>query len=450
MKTTSGTPWKQLARLGCILLGGITAGFLLLSAVYALPNEPIARNVRLSVQTLDGSWETGEIPYEQLVKGYLTTQLDNSTDASMLLAAAYQSDLPLLRRVVESATCAYHGSTYAALLQYGQSGQDGLTAVSAARYWHGFLVFLKPLLCFLSYMDIRVLLMTVEQLMVLAVLAGFFRRSLMRFAPAFALALVCVTPAIAGFSLQFSTVFLLFLTAMLVLLFAPGATRTRFRTAAFFMVTGMATSYLDYFTYPIATFGMPFILYMLLTPAVSRREALRKFLLCLGAWLTGYLDMWAGKWVIAALLGGDPWFVANLWAKITQRSSYASDGAAIGIADVYRTVFGVFAKKTYLLVAVAVAAVYATLLARTASRRRKTVPVRQSEREATENVGLPVALSLTALLPLFWYALTANHSFNHAFFTSRALTVTVFAVLALATLLLRRVAGTGHAVKRKV
>ncbi len=448
MQTSTDTPWKLLVRLGCLLLGGITAGFLLLAAVYALPDEPIANNVRLSVQALDGSWETGEIPYEQLVKGYQSTQLDNSTDATMLLIAACQSDLPLVQRVVETATYAKQGSPYAALLQYGQTGSEGLTVVPVARYWHGFLVFLRPLLSFLSYMDIRVLLMAVEQLMVLAVLAGFYKRSLLRYAPAFALALLCVTPAVAGFSLQFSTVFLLFLTSMLVLIFAPKVSRTRFGVAAFFLLTGMATSYFDYFTYPIATFGMPFILYILLTPAPTRRDGARKFALCLCAWLAGYLGMWGGKWVIAALLGNDPWFIANLWAKITQRSAYASDGTTLAFWDVYRAVFGVFAKKTYLLIVAVAAATYAALLARAIGKRRKALPgsTHSQETATAANAGLPVALGLIALLPLLWYALTANHSYNHAFFTSRALTVTVFAALSLATLLLSRVARGKNAV----
>ncbi len=425
MKHPARALGTTLFRLAAILLCGIVAGFLLLVAAYALPVKPIAEHVRLSVPSMDGSWATGEIAYEQLVKGYRTTQLDNSTDAVMLLAAACESDRPLLKRVVDVSTLSYGASGYAALLEYGQNGQANMTVSPSARYWLGFLVFLKPLLLVFSYMDIRMLLIITEQLMLAAVVAGLCRRSLARFVPAFALALVCVTPAIVGFSLQFSTVFLLFMGAMLVLLYAPRVTHTRASAAAYFLVVGMATSYFDYLTYPVATFGMPFVLYLLLTPAASRREMLLGGLACLTAWLAGYFGMWAGKWAVAALLGDDPWFFANLQAKVTERNAYVSDGAALGLRDVFKAVFGVFAKKAYLLLAAAVAAACAVVFV----RARRGGPARPGKRPA----GLAETLLLTALLPFAWYVLTANHTYNHAFFTSRALAVTVFAAGALFT-----------------
>jgi hypothetical protein len=425
MKQPARALGKTLFRLAAILLCGIVAGFLLLVAAYALPLSPIDEHVRLSVPAMDGSWATGEIAYEQLGKGYQTTQLDNSTDAVMLLAAACESDRPLLQRVVDVSTLNSGISGYAGLLEYGRNGQANMTVSPSARYWLGFLIFLKPLLLVFSYMDIRMLLIVTEQLMLAAVIAGFCRRSLARFVPAFALALVCVTPAIVGFSLQFSKVFLLFMGAKLVLLYAPRVTHTRASAAAFFLIVGMATSYFDYLTYPVATFGMPFVLYLLLTPAPSRRDTLLGGLVCLTAWLAGYFGMWAGKWAVAALLGDDPSFFTGLLAKIAERNGYAAGGASLGLLDVLGAVFGVFAKKAYLLLAAAVAAVCAIVFL----RARHAGLARPGKRPA----GLAEALVITALLPFVWYALTANHTYNHAVFTSRALVVTVFAAGVLLT-----------------
>jgi len=431
-----------LLKLTAILLGGVAAGFALLTAVYALPVAPIAHNVQLSVQSLDGSWATGEIPYEQLVKGYETTQLDNSTDANMLLAAAHESDLPLMQQVIETATYGYGGSTYAALLEYGQSGSANLQSAPAARYWHGFLVYLKPLLCFFSYMDIRMFQMAFQLLLLCAVTVGLCRRGLARYAPAFALSLLAVTPAITGFSLQFSTIYTLYLLAMLALLYRPRLLQTRMRTAAFFMIVGMATSYFDFLTYPIAAFGMPFLLSLLLSPVPTRRAGLLRGLLCLGAWAVGYFGLWAGKWVIAAAFGSDGWFVPNLMAKITERSSHQSAGVTLGAADVLGRVLGVFAKKAYLLVAATVTAAYAALLVRAVGKRSKCQgPSAAAGARPAGFTGQTLLMLLAGLLPFGWYLLASNHTYNHAFFTSRALTVTVFAAGCLATDILLRVKG---------
>ena len=49
-----------------------------------------------------------------------------------------------------------------------------------------------------------------------------------------------------------------------------------------------------------------------------------------------------------------------------------------------------------------------------------------------------LVLMAVALLPILWYLAMANHSYNHAFFTSRALVVTAFAVLCALTRLTKR------------
>lgn len=415
--------------LCALLMGGIVAGYLLLVVAYALPTARIAHNVRLSVQSLDGSWETGEIPYEQLVKGYLTAQLDNTTDATMLLAAAHQNDQPLLQRAANVPTYTYHGM-YSALIEYGQTGTANLRSANSARYWLGFLVWLKPLLIVASYMDIRIMLMGAQLLLLCAVVAAMAHRRLVRAVPALAVALLAITPAVVGFSIQFSSVYTLMLLGMLTLLLCPRLAGTGLPIAAFFLLTGMATSYFDYLTYPVATFGLPFLTALLLRPAASIRQGLTRFVMLLAAWLAGYFGMWAGKWVIAALFGGDPWFWPNLLAKVAQRGAMQSEGAPLTLAGVYASVLRVFAKRGYLLPAAALGAAYAVLLARLAVRRTRragrSAPLTPVARGAWRSTCPAVAL--TGLLPFVWYACTANHTVNHTFFTSRALVVSGFAL----------------------
>jgi hypothetical protein len=413
------------ARLVLLLLGGVVVGFLALVAVYALPTEPIAQQVRLSVQAFDGSWQTGEIPYEQLVKGYQTTQLDNTTDATMLMAAAHENDQPLLRRAVNVPTYTYRGM-YSALIEYGQSGTENLRSSNSARYWLGFLVWLKPLLYLFSYMDIRMALLCAQLLLLVAVVAAMAHRGLTRATPALAVALLAVTPSVIGFSMQFSSVYILMLTATLLLLWRPALVISRVRAAAFFLLTGMATTYFDYLTYPVATFGLPFLTAMLLCPVGSKADGLRRFALLLAAWLAGYFGMWAGKWVLAALFSGDAWFWPNLFAKVAERGAMQSEGTSISLVAVYAAVLRVFAKRAYLMLTAALATVYAVLLARKAVRGRRPGAQVKPVSNAPWRASWP-AMMLTSLMPFVWYVFTANHTFNHAFFTSRALVVTVFA-----------------------
>ncbi len=429
---------KQGAVLLSLLLGGILLGFGLLLAVYALPQPPIAEHVRLSAAALDGSWATGEIAYEQLVKGYAGSQLDNSTDAAMLLAAAHESDASLVQQVIDASTYTGAGTAYDALCAYGQSGPEGLASAPVARYWHGYLVGLKPLLLFLSYMDIRMLQMLLQGLLLAAVLTGFARRGLGRYGFAFALSLMAVSPAITGFSLQFSTTYTIFLLALLALLYGPGLGRTPFSQAVFFLLVGMATSYVDYLTYPLASFGMPFILLLVLRPPASAKAGLGMLLGCGLSWALGYGGMWAGKWLLTLLLGNDPWFFANLGAKLSERSAYQVREEALSFGAVLQAVLGIFAKKAYLVAGAMLLAGYAAALLR--ARLGKGKGPQALSAFASPPMDGALALLLTGLLPLAWFLFTANHSFNHAFFTSRTLVVTAFAFFCALAALWERVA----------
>ena len=84
--------FRRMLGLCGILLAGIAVGFALLTAVFLLPVDAMEEHVLASIPALSGEWGTGEESYEQVLKGYTSTQLDNSTDAYMLLSAIHRSD----------------------------------------------------------------------------------------------------------------------------------------------------------------------------------------------------------------------------------------------------------------------------------------------------------------------------------------------------------------------
>lgn len=413
---------RQLLRMACILLLGIIMGFALLLAVYSLPLEPIAANVRASIPAFNGEWGS-EDSYHQLVKGYGTTQLDNSTDAVMLLAAVHESDEPVVQQVISAGTYTSAGNSFSTLLDYGAGKQ--IHSVSVARYWHGYLVFLKPLLLVCSYLDIRMLLSIVQWLMLGMVIAGLCRRKLSNLVIPFLISLLCITPSATAFSMQFSTVLLTFLGAMLCLLYLPRLRHEHL--PILFLITGMVTSYIDYLTYPVAAFGMPFVLAVFLFPKQNAKEEFLRFVMLGVCWCAGYFGMWAGKWVIAGFWGSEKWFWPNLIAKITQRSASETRDISLTYGMVLKQVLSLFAKRAYLLVFAVAAPIWGWRVFR--SRRLPAKPI---------SSGKSAVLLLCALIPFAWYFCTRNHSFNHAFFTSRALAVSVFAICALLGTFIRR------------
>ena len=333
---------KMATQLMLILLAGILIGFLLLSAVYVLPVEPMRQHVMASIPAWNGEWGK-EDSYEQLVSGYITTQLDNSTDAAMMLAAIHEDEQSVFVQAAEGRNYTGGGNAFLTLLEMAKGNE--MQSVSVARYWHGYLVLLKPLLLVMSYLDIRMLLMLVQGAMLAAVIAGLVKNQLERLVPAFLISLIFITPSITGFSLQFSTALCTALGAMMVLLYLPRRYLDISRISRFFLLVGMVTSYVDYLTFPVLTLGWPLCLCLYLFPETSFRSEAKRFAVCFVCWAVGYFGMWAGKWVIAGMIGNEKWFWANLAAKIQQRSSGQSQKVAISYLDVIIRVCRPFCKR---------------------------------------------------------------------------------------------------------
>ena len=226
---------KTILKGAAMLLGGVLLGTLLMIAAYAIPSETVWENVRVSAQTLANEG----LRYEA-IDGYHASRLDDFTDAIMIGNAVLTTEDP-----VESAMTARHfagGETIGTLMRY-LDGEDVPTE-SYARYWHGYLAALKPLLMVMNLNSIRVLNMYAQLALVLWTAALMVRRGLSRHVLALFAAYASLCPAAVMQSLQYSTAFYVAFGAMAVLLWTDG----RMNDALFFMAVGMLTSFVDFLT----------------------------------------------------------------------------------------------------------------------------------------------------------------------------------------------------------
>mgnify|MGYP003098497412 CR=1 FL=1 len=289
---------KTILKGAAMLLGGVLLGTLLMIAAYAIPSETVWENVRVSAQTLANEG----LRYEA-IDGYHASRLDDFTDAIMIGNAVLTTEDP-----VESAMTARHfagGETIGTLMRY-LDGEDVPTE-SYARYWHGYLAALKPLLMVMNLNSIRVLNMYAQLALVLWTAALMVRRGLSRHVLALFAAYASLCPAAVMQSLQYSTAFYVAFGAMAVLLWTDG----RMNDALFFMAVGMLTSFVDFLTYPIATLGLPLAARMALRQKQEKPCGLADFVKICLSWGIGYAGMWSGKWLMAALLTGQNVFAED-------------------------------------------------------------------------------------------------------------------------------------------
>ena len=214
-------------------------------------------------------------------------------------------------------------------------------------------------------------------------------------------------------SLQYSTAFYVAFGAMAVLLWTDG----RMNDALFFMAVGMLTSFVDFLTYPIATLGLPLAARMALRQKQEKLCGLADFVKICLSWGIGYAGMWSGKWLMAALLTGQNVFAEAGSAMGNRLGAVDDSGVELALTTGVQENLRIMFNPLTVLMLLGVLAVCALLWLRVGGR------------PDVKRLG---PYLLCALLPIAWYMALLNHSAEHAFFTYRALCVTIFAAVSMA------------------
>lgn len=352
-----------------------------------------------------------------------TYRLDNWTD-SVMLSTAYSMDS------AQPLTSALRGTHYRSdrisSLVGSLNEQVSLQSPGNrdyARYWHGYLVFLRPLLTVMALPQIRLLYQGVFFALTALIVALLARRVSLAVALVFGVGLATVNASVVPFSLQFSTDFFIAFAASLYVLLRGDLPYRRLMT--FLFVTGAVTAYLDLLVAPLLTLGMPLVIVLLINREKTEQNGYLRAIasltgICL-AWAAGYALLWASKWLLAgAILGRDVLSAALdvVAFRTTGDVRWIQDGQPVYVHALWLNLLAYFHDNSTLMKVVA-AAVVLTLVA--GALLVKAGKLR----------GVALAqLVLAALLPYAWFVAASNHSAYHYWFTYRIQFVTFFALAA--------------------
>lgn len=165
------TPLQLLAAFAAT----VTVLFVLLLGACALPAQPVLEHVYDSAQTIQ---QEGLYPE---YFGFKLFQMDNYTDTIMLFEAAAMGEQDPLTAMMTAT--AYNVDNFETMagdlavycertipLATGAQKAVHLVPFSYARYWHGYLIWLRPLLCVMSITGVRV----VQYLVLFGAAGGYF------------------------------------------------------------------------------------------------------------------------------------------------------------------------------------------------------------------------------------------------------------------------------------
>lgn len=249
---------KYLIRMPAILISGILAGIIFLWLAFLIPDKLIYEHSAESVEIFTGE---GLYPF---VGNTPAEELDNWTDSLMLHTACYQKeDASALECAVAAYRPVYQDADPITSFRMDVKGiDDGMEITSYARYWHGYLVFLRPLLFFMDYRGIRALINLGVVFTLLLITGTLIRQKRYCLILPFLCTALFLRPLAIAFSIQFSSVYYVMIFSLFLILVCRNQMEQDGRYLYLFLINGMITAYLDLLTYPAAALGIPMVFFL--------------------------------------------------------------------------------------------------------------------------------------------------------------------------------------------
>ena len=364
------------------------------------------RNIR---EGLNNYLVEGE--HYQLLEGYDFFCMDGFTDSIMLRNAVYPGTGDPLRDAMTNKRLYFAGCNEVESLERTVEEAAGGTPSGYARYWHGYLVLLKPLLLIFSLSGIRMINMMVQLLLAAIALVLAYHRGGARLAIPLGFTILCLNPISISLSLQLSDVYLLMLSFAIALMGMK--TYEKEMGWMLYLWLGILTAFFDFLTYPVMALGVILLIEQMLT-GENQKERFRRILFHSFVWLFGYGGMWAGKWVMASILT-DGNVIANAIGAVENRTSSIVGEKQVNVFQVIWHNVRLYLNPAMLVTVIAAAA----LLLYCLKKRDAKLCINKEQM-------LPIIF--IGLYPYAWYCVLKNHAIVHPFLEHKNIAISVMAL----------------------
>lgn len=372
--------------------------------VSSIPTFLIKKNIHLSIQELkkEGIYPSIGWPWRKIV-------VDNFTNALMLnIAYSIDSQKPF-----QSALNNYFYNNKInkndQILNLEKLYQKiDITPVNYSRYWHGYLLYLRPLLVFFSFKQIKIILTTILYLFFFSFVFLIGKKIGKKTAFSFLLGFLAVDFLFIGQSPSFFSPFLIGLLGGIYLLNKKEIKNPYI----IFFISGGLTSFFDLLSSPLVSLGI-----IILIMVNLRKVFYKEIFLMVGFWFLGYLSLWLGKWIVSDLLffnGAIKGAINQIFYRtIAVPDSNFSYGQTL-MLNFFQLIGYDKTNKIIVFLLGIVSFLYL---------------VKKFSFKKSHQFKSFIPLILISLIPYFWFLVVANHSYIHVWFTYRNQLMTVIALI---------------------
>ncbi len=403
-----------------------------LFATSLIPSSWMKENVTKSSETLEkeGERKSINLGYKEVSAFLFSDALMVNTAYSIDSTAPLESMLLARKNYIPGQTLVVHedrqndlgasakyidkyGNVYQTKELYGLMHGDDITdSYEYARYWHGYLILLRPLLVITTYQGIRILFLILMIALVGLMIYLIAKKLNIVMAGIFFLGLLSVN--VFAVTQSFNEVLDIFIAiiASIYLLLKKDLEKN---IGINFFVIGSITVFMDLLTAPLVTLGIPLILYFLLTESKSKtiKENIITLVKLCACWAVGYAFTWITKWIITAIICNRP-IIQNALGQ----AKYRGMSSSVTYLSILRRNF-LYLSMYVPTTVVGIITIYIIV---------RLIIIRKQEVEFSENFKKIIPYIFIGILPFAWYFVMGLHSIIHSFFTYRILAITVICV----------------------
>lgn len=407
-----------------ILLTVLMLGALFL--VSFIPKETIEKNTRKSALTL--YYEGEKVYFNSLGRDLYD---DNSSDAIMFnltytideqnklesIIKARRNFVPGVTKEIMPDTVGnlpFESNKFSMTKEFLNTVEGNeQTSFEYGRYWHGYIVILRILLCLFDVTVIRLITQLTIILLLILLMYYLIKNDKWKLAITLFLGFVATdlftwTHIIHG---KYVIIVALFIS---VLVANKKINKNNFNIWLF--ISGALTAYLDLLTTPILSVLLPIVIFTSVNDdEISFKNQLIRLIKNLIAWGFGYFGIWVTKWIISDLFYGTDIIKVSM-TQIYYRVFGINNDDGIEIKNIESLLRNIIISSNYLVIAMYVVALGWALIKKIHSHQKRIYFSCQK-----------IPYFACIIITLVWYFVISEHSHKHYFFTYKTMLIPLIA-----------------------
>ncbi len=387
---------------------------LLLYASAWIPKEAFRENLLLSAEYL----EEKEDEFHCLQKGNPATEIDNYADAILFNIMYSIEEKHKAVTLIEAPFYSDRGNEEYPMLRLLKEriAEEKEPDTVYDRYWHGMMIFLRPLFVFFTIKGIRVFAGILMVLLMGLLTAALVKRGQKALAASLWIAGFFVCMPMTVMCVEYMPTWFITLAVSLA---ACKLWKKRETVLCLLVISGVCCGFFDFLTTETVTFAVPCAIVLCIWQKEGRLKGIRKetgFLFAGGMlWSISYLAVFLVKWMLSgAVFEADRAASAIEIMLFRQGGDFTVPEAVLSNIRLLAGFQWIATKEGLCLALLALGAGAAAFL------------FLYGKREGNE---LSVLLFLLAAVPVIRIALLHGHSGQHYFFTYRALFASIVCVI---------------------